>query len=127
MKVRWSRSVVLLLALPSVLYLVPSSPVQAWSPVAHYYIAKEASLLKAVPPGVEEYASLPDYEENRYHWFVPPIGVMRALWCWSHGTQGAGSVLSGPIRYPKKPTYPDDGRYPGQDQRDNRYRSSCCR
>jgi hypothetical protein len=81
--------------------------------VAHYYITKDAST-DGMPDGAEKYASLPDYRDSKYFWLVPPIAMINAKWCWSHGVQATGKFFLWGIWFPKKPHYPRDGRYPGE-------------
>lgn len=86
---------------------------RAWGPIAHYYIAQEASK-EDMPEHAEDYASLPDYRDSKYFWLVPPAGIVTEQWCWSHAVQATGYFGSGAALYPKKPSYPGDGRYPGE-------------
>lgn len=106
-----------------------------WCPIAHYLIARAAAHQKGIwnpDHRVEHYANLPDYEESKQMSYID--GVTLAIgqkvtkpFCWSHAVHDNGILNVGRIYVflppappifvklvaPTKPTYPDDGRYPG--------------
>ena len=88
------------------------SNARAWGPIAHYIITKEA--LGTSGSEVAPYSNLPDAwssQEGILAWL--DTGV---YFRWSHGVidHGHYNVYLGFAWIPKKPTFPDDGRYPGQ-------------
>ena len=107
-------SVIFPLLLSTFLGLVFFSPhkVHSWGPIAHYIITKEALGSEGVT--VAPYANLPDAWPSQ-------TGLLAWLdtgvyFRWSHGVidHGHYNAYIGTVWLPKKPTFPDDGRYPGQ-------------
>ena len=103
----------------------------AWNPIAHYLITRAAAKQMGIhDPNhrVEDYANLPDYEDSKkWNFFdANEVGLGQQItrkFCWSHAVIDKGildvsdtiKINSEPCKLvaPAKPTYPDDGRYPG--------------
>jgi len=112
------------IALVVVLCLIHGD-VFAWCPIAHYLIARAAAKKKGIHNPhyrVEHYANLPDYEESKKWNFADGdmLGIGKQVtrkFCWSHAVLDVSGTLPFPIGAklvaPGKPSYPDDGRYPG--------------
>jgi len=87
----------------------------AWGPICHYLIAKEvASQMSGLPAGIENYANLPDYAENkRFDFDLWPtyLGLENTTeFCWSHGVISETVHNLGAIDIHEVCT---DGRRPG--------------
>ncbi len=94
------------------LFFLSTHKVFAWGPIAHYVITKEALGNEGVT--MAPYANLPDAwpsQTGLLGWLDTGI-----YFRWSHGVidHGHYNLYIGTAWVPKKPTYPDDGRYPGQ-------------
>jgi len=94
-------------------FIFLSLPSQAWGPLAHYIITKEA--LGASGEVVAPYSNLPDAwpsQTGLLAWLDTGI-----YFRWSHGVidHGHYNAYLGTVWLPKIPTFPepDDGRYPG--------------
>lgn len=96
--------------LPIVIVLLLSAvlPARGWYVIGHYLSALEASKLRSdVPSGIERYANLPDYHDNKqFVWYVVKF-INTPQFCWSHGLVSSGSY--GGITL----TNANDGREPG--------------
>ncbi len=96
--------------------LLSSAPCHARGPIAHYIITKEA--LGTNGAEVAPYSNLPDVWPSQ----TGPLAWLDTgiYFRWSHGVidNGHYNVYLGLAWLPKKPTFPDDGRYPGEVMKD---------
>jgi hypothetical protein len=111
----------ILLVVLLALWVLPSAAVLAWGPNSHYLIAKfaceggswenDSAGRSDVPPGVEDYASLPDFRDSREEtWYKQQY--VSPYFAWGHGVIDNGQ--GGPLYLaPVVPTYAPESRSAG--------------